>query len=356
MTASMKKYSRFIIVSALSLTIGCKKYSQQVSTPMNEKKWMVTTVAGDGSPHFADGPALLSQFRAPLDVTANSNGALYVADALNHRIRKIEKGQVTTIAGFGAEDTTGGVGTAAGYAAPIVITSDAADNLYTLDIHDYRIRKIDSNALVTVVAGNGIRGFANGRADTAKFGECSGIAVDALGNIFVSDFDSKRIRKVSIDGIVTTVAGDGSQGFIDAKGEAAEFFSPGGIAMDKHGNLFVADWNRIRKITPGGDVTTFVGGSASGFNDGGPATATFTALADLVIDTNGNLYVTDENRIRRITPQGKVSTIAGFTSGYRDGDGSYAQFNGADGLGIDAYGNIYVADAHNNRIRKISLQ
>lgn len=352
----MKKNQAFIIVIVFVGAIACKKYSHYSSTPQSEKKWMVTTVAGDGEPHFADGPVLLSKFRAPLDVAATSNGVLYVADALNHRIRKIENGKVTTVAGFDREDTTSGVGTSAGYAAPIQITSDATGNLYTLDIHDYRIRKINSNALVTVVAGNGVRGFANGRADTARFGECSGIAADASGNIFVSDFDALRIRKISVDGIVTTLAGDGRRGFVDANGEAAEFFSIGGIVFDKQGNLFVADWNRIRKISPTGDVTTFVGGNTSGLQDGGPSVATFTAIADIVIDGQGNLYVTDENRIRKITPQGEVSTIAGNTSGYHDGDGSVAQFNGADGLGIDAQGNLYVADANNNRIRKISLQ
>lgn len=352
----MKKYPAFIIVIAFVGATACKKYSYRSNLPTNEKKWMVTTVAGDGAPHFADGPALLSEFNAPLDVTTNSNGVLYVADALNHRIRKIENGQVTTIAGFGVEDTTSGVGTSAGYAAPILITSDAIGNLYTLDIHDYRVRKISSNAVVSVVAGNGVRGFANGRADTAMFGECSGVTVDVAGNIFVADFDSRRVRKISINGIVTTLVGDGRQGFVDANGEAAEFFSIGGIVLDKQGNLFVADWNRIRKITPNGDVTTFAGGNGSGFKDGGPSIATFTGLADIVIDAHDNLFVTDENHIRKISPQGEVSTIAGNASGYQDGEGSVAQFNGADGLGIDANGNIYVADSHNNRIRKISFQ
>lgn len=352
----MKKNPAFIIVILLTGVTACKKSHQAASTPTPEKKWTVTTIAGDGSPHFADGPALFSKFRAPLDVTATFNGVLYIADALNHRIRKIENGQVTTVAGFDREDTTSGVGTSAGYAAPIQIISEAAGNLYTLDIHDFRIRKINLNAVVSVVAGNGIRGFANGRADTARFGECSGIAVDAAGNIFISDIDALRIRKISTDGIVTTLAGDGRRGFVDANGEAAEFFLPTGVVIDKQGNLFVADWNRIRKISPAGDVTTFVGRDAFGSQDGPPSIATFTSIADMVIDGKGNLYVADENRVRKITPQGEVSTIAGSTAGYRDGDGSLAQFNGAVGLGIDTDGNLYIADANNNRIRKISLR
>jgi hypothetical protein len=349
------KVLSFAFTLILFIPFGCKK-SSRTGISTSEKKWMVTTVAGDGSPHFADGPALLSEFSAPLDVAATPTGVLYVADALNHRIRKIANGQVTTFAGFGREDTTSGKGITAGFAAPIQIASDGFGNLYTLDIHDFRVRKINSDALVSVIAGSGIRGFANGRADAARFGECSGIVVDGSGNIFIADFDSRRIRKISTSGVVTTVAGNDSQGFVNANGEAADFFSLGGIVLDKQGNLFVADWNRVRKISPGGDVTTFVGRDASGFSDGGPLSATFTQIADMAIDNDDNIYVTDENHIRKITPQGQVSTIAGSSPGYRDGEGANAQFNGADGLGIDTEGNIYVAESHNNRIRKISFK
>jgi hypothetical protein len=344
-----------ILAIALVVAPSCKKHSQQVYTPANEQHhWTVTTIAGDGNPRFADGPALSAEFRAPLGVTVTSDGVLYVADGLNHRIRKIAGDQVTSIAGFGAEDTSGGIGTAAGYAIPIQIISDALDNLYTLDIHDFRIRKINPGGLVTVVAGSGVRGFANGRADMARFGECSGIAVDTLGNIFVADVDARRIRKISARGIVTTFAGNGNQGFTDGAAEAAEFFALGGITLDQQGNLFASDGSRIRKITPAGQVSTFVGGDVRGLKDGPPSTATFTDIANLTIDGRENLFLTDEDHIRMVTPGGYVTTIAGSTVGYLDGPGEIAQFNGAYGLATDLQGNIYVAESHNNRIRRIS--
>jgi sugar lactone lactonase YvrE len=185
-----------------------------------------------------------------------------------------------------------------------------------------------------------------------------GIVADPEGNIYVSDYNNQRIRKIRVPGQVTTVAGNGTIGFKNGIRETAQFNFPGGIAIDKQGNLYVADGlnSRIRKITPGGQVSTFAGSGISGQADGDAAVAQFIYINDIVIDNKGNLYVTDDNRIRKISPQGVVSTIAGSIAGYADGDGLSAQFNEPTGLGIDAQGNIYVADTSNNRIRKISFK
>lgn len=346
--------SLIIVVVVVVFVTSCKKNSQNPVLHGNESGWTVTTVAGDGSAQFADGPVLQARLRAPSDITYTSNGFLYVADALNHRIRKIFNGQMTTFAGFDREDTTSGVGGNAGYAIPIRLTSDNMGNVYTVDIHDFRIRKISPNGVVSVLAGTGVRGYTDGRADTARFGECSGIAVDLNGNVFVTDLDSRRIRKISVTGIVTTVAGNGNAGFTNGTSERAEFFSLSGLVIDKAGNLFVADWNRIRKISPGGEVTTFVGGDRYGLQDGDASSASFGEIADMVIDSEGNIFVSDDDRIRRISPQSEVTTIAGSVVGYRDGEGPFAQFNGANGLGIDTDGSLYVAESHNNRIRKVT--
>jgi sugar lactone lactonase YvrE len=338
----------------LLFATSCKKNVQHPQSIGDNRGWTVATVGGDGSAQFADGPVLQARLKAPSDITYASNGALYVADALNHRIRRIFNGQVTTFAGFDREDTTSGVGSNAGYAIPIRLTSDIIGNVYTVDIHDFRIRKISPNGLVSVLAGSGVRGYADGRTDTARFGECSGIAVDPNGNVFVADLDGRRIRKISVTGFVTTIAGNGNAGFANGSAAAAEFFSLSGLVIDREGNLFVADWNRIRKITPGGQVTTFVGGDRYGIQDGDASKASFEEIADIVIDGEGNLFVSDGDRIRRISPIGEVTTIAGSIVGYRDGEGLLAQFNGANGLGIDADGSVYVAESHNNRIRKVS--
>jgi len=350
---SMKTYLILFLFVFITLLVSCKKHDGTVS----EKKWIVTTVAGDGRALFADGPALVASFKAPLDITVSADGATYVADAVNHRIRKIMGGQVITFAGSGTSDTIGGTGTVASFVHPSQLTIDAFGNLYTLDLDDPRVRKISPTASVTAYAGSGTGGFLDGRRDTAQFGEeASGIASDEHGNIYVADFDNRRIRKISIDGVVTTIAGNGNQGFVNGDADKAEFFSLGGIVIDHRANLFVADFNRVRKITPSGVVSTFAGNDSMGYKDGQGDVAEFSSIGDMVIDEQGNIYLSDDNRIRKITPQGSVSTIAGGEAGYKDGDASSARFFGPAGLGIDKQGNLYVADANNDRIRKLSFK
>jgi sugar lactone lactonase YvrE len=348
MRAIVTTFSIPLLLLATVALISCRKNNPggpPVVTSPPEKKWVVTTVAGDGSPSFADGLAAMAKFRVPLDAAITPDGIVYVADALNHRIRRIAEGRVSTFAGFDRQDTVSGVGTAAGFAHPIQIVSDKIGNLYTLDVNDFRVRKITPAAQVTVAAGSGIRGFADGAANGAQFGESFGIVTDDNGNIYVSDWENKRIRKISVAGEVTTVAGPLE-------------FGPGGITTDKQGNLYVVDVTnvRVRRITPAGVISTFAG-SVPGTKDGDADEAQFSFnMGDIVIDDAGNLYLSDDNRIRKITPQGVVSTIAGSTAGYRDGDGASAKFSAPFGLGIDKMGNIYVADDNNNRIRKISFQ
>ncbi|HEY1870258.1 MAG TPA: hypothetical protein VGG71_04325 [Chitinophagaceae bacterium] len=315
----------------------------------------MSTVAGDGTPLFGDGAALTAKFRAPQDVAVTDDGTIFIADALNHRIRKLMDGQVTTVAGFEREDTIGGVGTAAGFGHPIQLAADKDGNIYTLDVDDFRVRKISPGAVVTVVAGNGTRGFADGNSTAAEFGESIGIVCDDEGNIYVSDEENKRIRKIS-HGQVTTIAGNGTAGIVNGNKDKAQFFSPSGIVIDKQGNLFVADFTEIRKITPAGDVSTFTGSNSVGYKDGQKDVALFSFINDMVIDVQGNIYVSDNNHIRKISTDGEVKTITGFVAGYRDGDAATAEFNLIAGLGIDKQGNIYAADINNNRIRKITFE
>ena len=348
-----------LLLIILTGNISCRKYNQGYAPvdPSAGKKWTVTTIAGDGRPFFADGPVQSSSFRDPLDVTVAEDGTIYVADALSHRIRKITGGQVITFAGSDTSDTTNGSGVVARFKLPNALTIDNNGNLYTLDIDDPRVRKISPGGFVTRYAGTGVEGFADGRADVAQFGEeTSGIASDDKGNIYVSDFDNKRIRKINVTGQVTTVAGNGNDGFIGGNSNIAEFSSPGGIVIDKQGNLFVADLNRVRKITPSGVVSTFAGGDTTGYRDGYRGDALFSFIIDMVIDQDGNIYLSDDDRIRKITPQSLVSTLAGSIAGYQDGDAMSAKFSSPGGLGIDKRGNIYVADINNHRIRKISFE
>ncbi len=347
----MKSHFIPFVLIMLIAGIGCKKYNQEyVSVPQIEKKWIVTTVAGDGTPAFSNGPALSAKFKTPQDVVVAADGTIYITDADNHRIRKISAGQVFTFAGSDSGFVNSN-GESAKFAYPYSIAMDANGNFYTSDLLDERIRKISPGADVTTYDVNTFDDFG-------FFIAVQGMVADAQGNFYVADTYNQRIRKINVTRLVTTIAGNDSAGFRNGIGTAAKFNYPSGIVMDKQGNLYVPDsYNfRIRKITPGGEVSTFAGSGIFGYEDGDADVARFSFPVDIVIDNEENLYVADDNHIRKITPQGVVSTIAGSNRGFKDGDGASAQFNIPSGLGIDAQGNIYVADTYNNRIRKISFE
>jgi len=314
--------------------------------PQQMKKAIVSTIAGDGTSGFLDGPAVTSKFKSPLDLAVLPDGTIYVADAFNSCIRKIKNGIVTTFAGNGNANIKNGNGTNARFKIPSRLTLDDAGNLYILDAADSHIRKVTASADVSIYAGSNCFGFKDGEAMAAQFGQSFGIVHDLQGNIYVADSQNDCIRKISFHGGVTTIAG----------GSVKQFQFVTGIAINKQGDLFVSDVYRIKKITPKGIVSTFAGSYQKGYADARGGAAKFSQIEDLIMDQQENIYVTDENRIRKITPQGIVTTIAGSVAGYKDGEGKTAEFDGPQGLGIDRYGNMYVADFNNKRIRKISFE
>jgi gliding motility-associated-like protein len=252
---------------------------------------------------------------------------LYVADNVSGLIRKITpNGVVTTIAGNNIYFTdVDGLGTAASFIAPFGITIDSKNNLYVVDQGSSRIRKIASNGLVTTIAGSS-PGYADGNGAGAHFNGPSCIAIDAAGNLFVCDDYNRKIRKIAPNGDVTTIAGSAAPGSFDGKGTSAGFAGVVGIVADKNNNLYVTESgivSKIRKITPQGVVITLAGTGVPGFLDGFAANTMFNYPACLVIDATGNLYIADDanNRIRKITPQGVVSTFAG-TGNAVDKDGN----------------------------------
>jgi sugar lactone lactonase YvrE len=212
---------------------------------------------------------------------------------------------------------------------------------------------------VSTFAGSGTLGYLDGTGTAAQFYGPTGVALDSTGNVYVADISNQRIRKISPSGVVTTLAGSVTNGFADGTGAAAKFNFPESIAVDSTGNVYVADRgnHRIRKITPSGVVTTLAG-STQGFADGTGAAAQFSILYGIAVDSTGNVYVGDygNNRIRKISPSGVVTTIAGTgVAGYLDGTGAAAQFNSPAGVAVDSAGNVYVADGSNHRIRKIEI-
>ncbi|WP_136152987.1 T9SS type A sorting domain-containing protein [Flavobacterium sangjuense] len=318
----------------------------------------VTTVAGS-TQGFADGPVATAQFFSPLGVAVDAGGNLYVADGWNNKIRKITPaGIVSTLAGS-TQGFSDGAGGSAQFYHPFGVATDTAGNVYVADTENNKIRKITPAGVVSTLAGSGTCGFLNGSGATAQFCSPTGVVTDATGNVYVADLINHRIRKITPTGVVSTLAGGATYGFADGSGTAAKFNAPRGVTIDAAGNVYVADSenNKIRKITPAGMVSTLAG-STVGFADGTGSAAQFYYPFGVATDPAGNLYVADayNNKIRKITPTGVVSTLAGSTQGFADGAGVSAQFHFPEGVAIDSAGNIYIGDQSNERIRKITQQ
>ena len=326
--------------------------------------YTVSTLAG-GNSNLVDGTGTAAGFGVLNGITNDGNGNLYLTDLSLGTIRKVtaDKGVVTTIAGTGmvTADADGTLATAAFATPSDIIVSGST--LYVLDAGSGSncgsIRMISGNN-VTTIAGGGSFGATNGTGTGAHFGNLFGFAMDAGGNFYVPDPQYNIVRKVTAAGVETTFAGNGGAGYFDATGTQAVFNQPRNVVVDAAGNLFVADQanNRIREITQAGVVTTFAGSGASASTNGTGTQATFNMPADMAFDKNGNLYLADEgsSMIRKITPAGVVTTIAGTgVPGLVDGPGNTAQFGYPTGITVDPSGTIYVTDG-SNVVRKITVQ
>jgi serine/threonine-protein kinase len=343
--------------SWINLTNGHQVNSQGIAVSSNYG--LTTTFAGSGAPGAADGTGTAASFNNPVGITADAFGNVYVADYDNHKIRKITAaGVVTTLAGNGFAGNADGVGTAASFNYPSGVAVDASGNIYVADWLSHKIRKITPAGVVSTFAGDGLQNSDDGPGTTASFDHPSAVAIDTSGNIYVADYENHKIRKITAAGMVSTLAGSGSLGSADGPGNVASFTFPSGVAVDASGNVYVADWyfNKIRKITPAGVVSTFAGDGTAGATDGTGIAASFNRPEGVVADASGNIYVADRlnHKIRKITTTGLVSTLAGSGStGATDGPGTTVSFNAPFGVAVDASGNVYVADLGNNKIRKI---
>jgi sugar lactone lactonase YvrE len=324
---------------------------------------VVTTLAGTPGTGFSDGTGAAAHFNNPAAMVVDGSGNLYIADELNDTIRKVAPGGVvTTLAGTpGLTASNDGTGSGASFYDPYGIGIDGSGNLYVADASNDTIRKVTPGGVVTTIAGQPlVAGSTNGTGSAALFNDPVGVAVDSAGNIYVAEQGNFDIRKITPGGVVTTFAGTpGSVGFADGTGAAAQFNLPTGLAVDSSNNVYVADYANdiIRKITPGGVVTTIAGkGGNSGSTDGTGTAARFNVPLGITIDANGNLFVCEEkgNTIREITPAGVVTTLAGTPSlaGSTDGTGASALFNGPSGIAVDGSGNLYVDDTDNDLVRE----
>src|SRR5947208_1540428 len=339
---------------------------------VNATTGVITTVAGKESSGFSGdgGPATAAELYLPAGVTFGAAGDLFIADQQNNRIRRVDAtaGIITTVAGNGSAGFggDGGPATAAQLNYPYSVGVDAAGNVLIPDTTNERLRRIDARTgIITTIAGNGTPSFSGdgGPATTAQIGFVPGVAVDPAGNLFITDHNAQRIRRVdAATGIITTVAGNGTAGFSGDGGPAtaAELGSPVAVAVDAAGNVLIADTFRVRRVDATSGIITTIAGNGMfppDSGDGGPATDAQLAAVGLAFDAAGNLFIADADRIRRIDANtGIISTVAGTGIRGYSGDGGpaiAAQLYEPLGLAFDTAGNLFVADAWNYRVRRV---
>jgi sugar lactone lactonase YvrE len=361
MKLSLKNFSFLPFVClfySVYLVVVIKGFKDGSFTP--EKQ--VSTLAGNGEAGFADGTGTDAQFALPTGIAVDSQGNIYVADFDNHRIRLITtKGVVSTLAGKGSPGFADGNSQEAQFNNPAGVAVDSTGNVYVSDQANHCIRKISPAGQVTTLAGNGKTGFSDGNGLSSQFAFPTGIALDKKGNLLVADRDNHRVRLISPRGQVSTLAGTGKAGYSEGKTTTALFNAPNGITADQEGNVYVAEYggNRIRKISLQGEVRTLAGNGTPGYNDGGYQTSQFNHPSGIAVDRQGNVYVADAGNscIRMISPTGNVSTLAGTGEAeFCDNLRLRAKFNFPAEVSLTPAGDLLVADANNRRIRLISLR
>jgi uncharacterized protein (TIGR03437 family) len=332
---------------------------------------IITTVAGGGGASGLGDGGLATQagLSWPTGVAIDKAGDLYIAEYANNRIRMVAAGTgiISTIAGTGPTGYSGdgGPATKATFTYPTGVAVDSSGNVYVADSDNCVIRKISPSGIISTVAGNGPTfgyGGDNGPATKAQLGSIGGVAIDASGNLYIADTGNERIRYVSASGIITTIAGTGAIGFSGDGSPAtgATLDDPAAVAVDSSGAVYVADManNRIRRFVSGGNIATFAGTAVSAGDGGASTQARLDNPMSVAVDSSGNLYIADPsaNRIRKVAPSGTITTLAGNGEAAYGGDhgpGPEAALNYPDAVAVDSAGNVYIADARNERIRRV---
>ena len=334
--------------------------------------YSIQTFAGTGTSGFAgdSGTATGAQFNLPCGIAPDASGNLFVGDSGNSRVRKIDSGgTVTTVAGNGTKGYFGdsGVATSGGISYPCNLALDRTGNLYIADAPNDAVRKVTGTTISTFAGGQNQPGFSGdgGLANVAGVNYVGGVAVDSSGNVYLSDSNNHRIRKVTTDGKINTIAGTGYTGLVGDGGPALSAWLnyPQALAVDAAGNLFIADTynHAIRKIALDGTITTIAGTGLNGFSgDGGPATkALLNYPKGVTVGPDGVVYIADtfNNRIRAVAPNGTITTIAG--SGYfgdvgDSGPALAALMRFPSGLAVDSAGKVYIADTQNHKIKLLT--
>ncbi|HLY17946.1 MAG TPA: IPT/TIG domain-containing protein [Bryobacteraceae bacterium] len=334
----------------------------------------INTIAGNGDLGFGGdgGPAISAKISAPDGLALDKSGNLFIVDNGNNRIRKVDKsGLITTFAGNGSSGFAGDGGPATsaefawGFNGHLGIGVDSSGNLYIADLSNQRVRMVDSQGIIRTVAGNGNRDNTGdgGPATSAGLVDPIAVAIDRHGNLFIAEFAGNRVRKVDTSGTITTAAGGGPLSGNGDGGPAtnAVLNAPWALAFDGAGNLYIGDVTarRVRKVDTSGIITTLAGnGSTTDSGDGGPATQAGFSLTGLAADSAGNVFISESsNRIRQVNTSGIINTIAGTGTGGYSGDGGpaiSANLNSPGDVLVDSSGNLYIADFFNNRVREVA--
>lgn len=358
-------------VSQQVISLSLDESGQPVLPPaaVVDTAYVIDTIAGTGQRGFGGdgGPASEAQFNHPGGLALDAAGNVYVADTNNNRVRRIDvAGIVTTIAGNGVRGSTGdgGPATDAQLDFPRALALDAEGNLYVAETGGNRVRRVDSSGTIATIAGTGAEGSGGdgGLATEAQLNQPSALAVDTGGNVYVAEYGGFRIRKIAVAGTITTLGGNGVQGYGGDGGPAtdAQLNFVAGLVADAGGNVYLADMNevRVRRIDPSGTITTVVGRGTPGWSgDGGPATAAeIRTPAGVALDAAGTLFLTEYwvGRIRKVGPSGIITTIAGTSEQRSGGDMGWALDAALDrpaGIAVDSGGSLYVTESFGQRVR-----
>jgi len=337
--------------------------------PLFTEAQVIITVAGTGSHSYGGdgGPATIAQLTNPTGVNLDDLGNLYICD--QNKIRKVSPavgGTIVTVAGSGTSGYSGDgwPATSAQFTAVSDVFIDHKGNIYLPDVGDHRLRKVNTLGIMSTVAGTGIAGY-NGDgipASSAQLNTPLAVALDDTGNIYISDRNNFRIRKIDTFGIIRTICGTGVAGFSPdgSYADTAKLNFISCIKIDKSGTIYIAENIRIRKIGTDGKLTTIAGNGVEGFTgDGGPATAAEISGAPLSIDSAGNVFIVDglTDRVRKITTEGTIQTVAGGNGGGFSGDGGdplLATLSSPSGVAVNKVGEIFIGDLGNARIRMVT--
>jgi sugar lactone lactonase YvrE len=355
---------------ALEAILADKRKKESNRAAAAPLAYRVSTVAGTGAKGYGGdgGPAVAAKLDRPTAVSVDRDGTFYIADYGNNRIRKVTTdGKITTFAGTGEAGFSGdgGPASAAKLSGPYGVRADGRGNVYIADARNGRVRKVSPDGIIATVAGNGQPGAHGdgGLATSASLGRPDDVLADDAGDLYIVDADACQVRKVTPDGIIHTVAGSTTFQGDGGPATAARLNVPAAIALDRQGNLYIADLRNhaVRKVSPEGSISTVAGTGKPGF-DGDGSSATMAHLREpggVVCSPDGSVFIADgvNFRVRRIGTDGVIQTIAGTGKRGYTGDGVpalEADLGVLDILSMDAEGNIYVADHSNQRIRKLT--